>query len=244
MEPVNFEEQAKKQLQKREITPSAGSWEKLEQRLGTQQEQKKFNFWWIGAVAAVAVVFFFLGTFFGGDPVTQQTPVVVETPSEAVQDELPKEIVSAQNEEMQLASEEVEPKQERIQKNKQKQQLPQENSDRRVAVVSEKIEETEKEPALEESSKMAFLEPKQTEEQTVEGQRKPSVVSDSEVEALLMLASAEIEADTAYAQRTVSSKELLNEVEHELEESFRDKVFEVIKDGLVKAKTAVANRNF
>ena len=241
MEPVKFEEQAKKQLQKREITPSAGSWEKLEQRLEAEKEQKKFNFWWIGAVAAVAVVFFVLGTFFGGDPIVQQTPAVVDTPSEEIQGEMPQENVSIQKEEIQLASKEEKSKQEEVQKLNSKKQLPQQKAQRAVATVSEKAETK---ATSKEDSEIAFLEPQKVQEQTSEEKKIPSEVSDAEIEALLMLASAEIEADPAFAEKTVGPNELLNEVEDELEETFRDKVFEVIKDGLVKAKTAVANRNF
>lgn len=241
MEPAKFERQAREQLQKREIKPSAGSWEKLEQRLDTKQDEKKFNLWWIGAVAAVAGVFFFLGTFFGGDQVTQQTPAVVETASEEAQDELSQENVNTEKEEIQLAAEEVEQEPEKVQKLKQKQQLQQQNSRKALAVVSKN---PEKQAAPKETSEISFLEPQKIEEQTSEEKKIPSEVSDTEIEALLMLASAEIEADPAYAQSTINPKELLNEVEYELEESFRDKVFEVIKEGLVKAKTAVANRNF
>ena len=241
MEPVKFEKQAREQLQKREIKPSADSWERLEQRLDGKQDEKGFNLWWIGAVAAVAVVFFFLGTFFGNDEVTQQIPVIVETASEEAQEKLPQENVSTQKEEIRLASEEVKPEPEKVQKMKQTQQLPQQNSQEALAVVSEKPEM--KTPS-EETSEMAFLEPEKIQEQASEEKKIPLEVNDAEIEALLMLASAEIEADPAYAQSTVNAKELLNEVEYELEESFRDKVFEVIKDGWVKAKTAVANRNY
>ncbi|MGB7843280.1 MAG: hypothetical protein WBL21_10840, partial [Salinimicrobium sp.] len=226
MEPVKFEKQAREQLQKREIKPSADSWERLEQRLDGKQDEKGFNLWWIGAVAAVAVVFFFLGTFFGNDEVTQQIPVIVETASEEAQEKLPQENVSTQKEEIRLASEEVKPEPEKVQKMKQTQQLPQQNSQEALAVVSEKPEM--KTPS-EETSEMAFSEPEKIQEQASEEKKIPLEVNDAEIEALLMLASAEIEADPAYAQSTVNAKELLNEVEYELEESFRDKVFEVIK---------------
>jgi hypothetical protein len=63
---------------------------------------------------------------------------------------------------------------------------------------------------------------------------------DLEVEALLLLATAELKADSIY---TVNSGDLLHQVEYELDQSFREKVFEVVKDGLKKAKTAVATRD-
>ena len=241
MEPVKFEKQAKKQLQKREITPSAESWEKLEQRLEAQQENKNFNFWWIGAVAAVAVVFFFLGTFFGDQSGIQQTPAVVVTPSQEVQDKSTEENVAAQKREIQMASKEVEPENVWLKKPRGTQRLQQKVTDKALAVNSENRERS---IPSKEDEKNTFLEPQEMLAQTLGEEKTSTAVDDAEIEALLMLASAEIEADPVYAQSTVNAKDLLNEVEFELEESFRDKVFEVIKEGLVKAKTAVANRNF
>lgn len=240
MEPVKFEEQAKKQLQNREITPSEGSWERLEQRLDAQTDKKKVSFWWIGAAAAIAVVFFFLGSFFGDKAVVQQTPVVVETPSKDVQQKVPQKeehLITPQQEEKQLASEATPPKE--IVPVEPRQKTP--DQQQALAVTSERSEE---EAPYKEEVKNTFLEPREMIALTSEEKGNPSEVSDAEVEALLMLASAEIEADPAYAESTVNAGRLLDEVEDELEQSFRDKVFEVLKDGLVKAKTAVANRNF
>lgn len=239
MEPVKFEEQARKQLQNRDITPSAGSWEKLEQRLETQQDKKGFNLWWIGAVAAIAVVFFFLGTLFGDQSVVQQTPAVVATPSETVEEQvqLPEEQnLIPQKVENRVASEAAASKEDIP-----AQQHQQKTLEKALAL---QVEDRKENMASEEVEKNTFLEPHEMLAQTSEEKKSPSEVTNSEVDALLMLASAKIEADPAYAQSTVNAKDLLNEVEFELEESFRDKVFEVIKVGLVKAKTAVANRSF
>lgn len=68
-------------------------------------------------------------------------------------------------------------------------------------------------------------------------------ISDAEINALLLAASTEIERDQEVAIERLSADELLYEVEMELEESFRAKVFELLREGLRKTRTAVANIN-
>jgi len=41
----------------------------------------------------------------------------------------------------------------------------------------------------------------------------------------------------------VDAMALLIEVEDEIDQSFRDRIFKKLKDGLFKARTAIANRN-
>ena len=75
----------------------------------------------------------------------------------------------------------------------------------------------------------------------------PGEVTDAEVDALLAEASSKIELNRTFEQKAFSEKitanDLLWDVEMELEASFREKVFEVVKDGFLKARSAVANRN-
>ena len=96
---------------------------------------------------------------------------------------------------------------------------------------------------------LALIEPAIIPESQVEkvvAEVKPGAtpVSDLEVDALLYAAMAELEQErAAYAVQPVNADELLQEVEYELDQNFRQKVFEVLKEGFSKAKTAVANRN-
>jgi len=71
-------------------------------------------------------------------------------------------------------------------------------------------------------------------------------ITDIEVEQLLIRAAREIEKDRNYnfSVGKIDPEDLLRSVEVDMEHSFRDKVFDVLKEGYLKAKTAVANRNY
>ena len=230
MEPERFEEHIQKQLQKREIKPSAGSWEKLEARLEQEEKPKQFQFWWIGVAAAIAGVFFFLGTLFN----TQTEPTVVEQPSEEIKVQEP---VIKPEQKILIASEETE-----------KEEIPApETLPEKV-----KISKTETTVAVQEkpvennifgSAEPEVVDPK-VENIVVEVKPTNTTVSDAEVDALLNSAMAELDQHhSSYAVESIHAEDLLQEVEYELEQNFRQKVFEVLKEGFSKAKTAVANRN-
>jgi hypothetical protein len=79
--------------------------------------------------------------------------------------------------------------------------------------------------------------------QTKNGQ----AVTDAEVNKLLADAASKISEEhykTDYAVGKVNPQDLLLDVEFELDNSFRDKIFEMLKEGYSKAKNAVANRNY
>lgn len=232
MEPVKFEEHIKEQLQKREIKPSEGSWEKLQGRLNHREEPSRSKIWWVTLVAAVAVVFFMLGTLFNSpvenipEVVDSQKPTILkENTSEETQKELTKSLTETSA----------------LVKNNEKDELPKK--------MKSNIQESFIKPS-EKIASVTELQDVKIEVPVVSADEEASFMDassqysiDSEVEALLLVASSEIENDPAYEVQTVSAGELLNEVEHELELNFRQKVFEVLKDGYSKAKTAVANRN-
>ncbi len=71
-------------------------------------------------------------------------------------------------------------------------------------------------------------------------------VSDAEVEALLIIAQRELLSEKIINQNTneVDATALLLDIEAELyPESFRNRVFEALKDGYVKTRDALATRN-
>ncbi|MCX2838014.1 hypothetical protein OQ279_07585 [Salinimicrobium sp. MT39] len=237
MEPERIENNVKKLLEGREIQPSAAGWGKLEERL-EQGRKKPTYLLWITAVAAVAALFFVLGTFFDS-PFTSEAPQVVEeNPAPPVLQEKtsePKVIQIAASEENEKLEEEEKPSAERPVKNAIFEAPVASVSEAENEVASGNFSEAteEKKPLKEIHSDEDNLE--------VAVNENRAAVSDNEVEALLLLATAELKADTIF---TVNSKDLLYQVEYELEQSFRQKVFEVVKEGISRAKTAVANRDF
>ena len=69
-------------------------------------------------------------------------------------------------------------------------------------------------------------------------------VTDAEIEDLLKQAERDILRDRIYNEttRTVDADALLQDVEDDLEQSFRSKVFEGLKSSFKTVKTAVADR--
>ncbi|GAB2766295.1 hypothetical protein [Salinimicrobium soli] len=242
MEPVKFEEHVKKQLSQREITPSADSWSRLESRLENNKSRQKPYLWWIGMAAAVLVIALVIGSVFSSSPI-DETPVVVETPSEGIKVEENSGTTTPQDaivEAPQVMEEQTEAIVESIPQEEKKPEVPKRAKTEDVLVAQNTSKE---EVVVEPEVKTEFTSNTVVAEVADEGE-KNTKVTDSEVEALLQMARTEIQNDPAYAAQQFDSEELLDEVEFELEESFREKVFEVLKKGFSKAKTAVANRNY
>ncbi|MGB7395749.1 MAG: hypothetical protein WA913_15285, partial [Pricia sp.] len=69
-------------------------------------------------------------------------------------------------------------------------------------------------------------------------------VTDSEIDSLLRSAQREILADKIFRKdNSIDAVALLADVEDELDQSFRDQIFDALKDGFLKVRTAVADRN-
>ncbi len=75
-------------------------------------------------------------------------------------------------------------------------------------------------------------------------QQENYTVTDSEVDSMLRKAQREILMEKYLKEsHTVDATALLLDVEDELEQSFRDQLFETLKSGFLKVRTAVADRN-
>jgi hypothetical protein len=71
-----------------------------------------------------------------------------------------------------------------------------------------------------------------------------SIVTDAEVDSLLKRAQQEILQEKIFkTDKTVDALALLTEVEGELDQSFRDQIFNSLKASFIKVRTAVADRN-
>ena len=69
--------------------------------------------------------------------------------------------------------------------------------------------------------------------------------SDAEIDKLLRDAQRDIISEKMFdrERNTISAEALLYEVEEELDPSFRDRIFEALKDGFMKAREAIVSRN-
>ncbi|WP_029035147.1 hypothetical protein [Salinimicrobium terrae] len=240
MEPEKFENNIKKVFGEREIKPSSQSWEQLKQRLEKKEGKKRPYLLWGASAAAIAAIFFILGAYFNAPIASEESQLVEQTPKNKVLEE---KVVEP--EVIQLATSESGVKTQKSETEKK----PSAESPAKNAIFETPFgRTTEEEDLLASEITSEVPEVVKSESELLLAERKPEIsemspseVSDLEVEALLLLATAELKSDPAF---TINSNELLHQVEYELEQSFRQKVFEVVKEGFSKAKTAVANRDF
>ncbi len=250
MELNKFEESVREKMGKREIKPSAQSWEKLEAKLDTEENKTSQKSWkYIAAAVAVLIV---AGTFLWS-PNTSKTPQIVEEP---VNEIIEKPTVNKPENNVQIASEENN-KEEKISAEKEIKNKVASKS--KPVILAEKAPEV---PVLEEvkieeavALETISIEPPVSEEKLIQSKLEEIIaaanndeISEDEVDILLAEAASEISKERnlkLYASGTeINANVLLAEVEDEIYQSFKAKVFEVLKEGYLKAKTAVANRNY
>lgn len=242
-----FEDQIKDKLAQREITPPAGSWEKLSGQLNSEKKKHAPLLWWTGIAATLLGAILIAGIVYNRNPI-ENTPNLVETPVEIeMEDEkvliIEQELASEEN--IVTGShgtdgistplkEETSQPVNQIKENTLIAGVKKENSP-----GSNEIEKTENNEEI--SRKLEEIIAQVSLEDGIAGNP-----TNDEIDALIYKAAREIslERKDINSRGTVNAGDLLFAVEMELEESFREKVFELLKEGYLKAKTAVANSNY
>lgn len=234
MEPNKLEKYIKENLEERTLTPSPGAWDRLSNRLDAKPHTKQRSLGvnaWLG-IAACIVGIIWLAIGFGNKDVNLETnPIIVDNP-QPINVEKSTDLKA-------------------IELDKSKAPIIKEptNVDQifEIALTNiDEIEDTSAESISEMPNELTFEEQK-IQEVVAEIQllkESNSNVSDSEIDALLLKAQQEIHLNKLYNNKgVVDAALLLQDVEAELDQSFRSKVFEAIKDGFGTVKSAIANRN-
>lgn len=234
MEPNKLEKYIKENLEERTLTPSPGAWDRLSNRLDakphTKQRSLRVNAWLGIAASIVGVIWLAIG--FGNKDINLETnPVIVNNP--------------------QPINVEKSTDLEAIELDKSKTPIIKEptNVNQIFEIALSNIDEIEDTSAesISEMPKALTFEEQKIQEVVAEIQLlkdSNSNVSDSEIDALLLKAQQEIHLNKLYNNKgVVDAALLLQDVEAELDQSFRSKVFEAIKDGFGTVKSAIANRN-
>jgi len=257
METENFEDLLKRKLQEREISPSAKSWEKLSANLDATQEKKKPFVLWMGIAASIIGGILILSLVFN-NTTPSDSPEIVDTPKEEIKlQENPIEIAEeifnkTQVEEEQVAASEIEketitptPKasvnliKERKPKNREAVAALEHNSlQKESVIISSTMSTNDKILDIKLNVALASVLTQTKNEETI---------TDAEINKLLVEAASKISRErykNDFAEGKVDPQDLLQAVEMDMENSFREKVFGILKDGYFKARTAVANRNY
>lgn len=247
MAPLKFEEDIKEKLDQRTLAPSQDAWSRLSKKLDQQRRPKT---WWIYLAAASVVMLLSVAFFFQKEQVP--TPVVVEVDTSPLNKE---EVVQPKANEKEVV---IQVPQERIAKKQQvvpnsKVAISSETKEKKIEEVLETMVATEDFPASnaldpsETALALNSIEEAKIAEIVAQAQQlqaQNNVVTDAEIDSLLASAQTAIARERALDRTQMTTAEaLLLEVEEELDQSFRDKVFEALKEGFVKVKTAVAERN-
>lgn len=250
MGQLKFEKNFSKKLNKRGIKPKAGSWEELSARLNSEEKSKKPVFWWIGIAATiVGGILIFSGLF---NERISETPVIVDSPAEEIFKE---EIKIQEIFKERLTSEEAQ-KPEKVSVKPTENHIFGKDQDGNSQLASvgntqeltkKRNDQTQNDPDLIKETKIPEI-PEIPEDVIAEASLKEIKTGnelDLEVDELLAEAAKQISRDRSAksVSENIDANSLLLDLEMELEQSFREKVFDVLREGYIKAKTAVANRN-
>ena len=227
----DFEKEIQRKLQEREIVPSEKAWEKLNSQLPQEKAKKRDTWYW---AAAAVIILIFAGVFMNNSKNELQKPAVVNTEKEN-RETTPQTPSPKIKEDAIVRNEVTEP----LWKPEEKRNTPE---PKKVTVAQEIKNE---------------IEPQELVVDTIEEEKVTEIVSHLEtlqssgkeiteamVDSLLIQAQRELALERAFNDPgKVDAMALLNEVENELDKSFRDKIFEALEDGFIVIKTAVADRN-
>ena len=274
MAPIKFEEHIKEQLEERRISPSAGSWEKLNARLDENENRQKSNKkWWLG-IAALLVIAISVGGFMLKSENGTIEEQIVETPSKEFTEPDENSVIPSTEKENKSAiaaeelkeetkeeKEEIKPETIQDQLKKDAEAIIPANNEIGLATID--VKEVKKPITKESILKIDninpdFINPTETEKdyiaqnesliqnkieevlRSLESNTEDSI-TDAEVNALLLAAASDLDQDYQKEfANPYSAEALLAEAEQEIEKSFRDKIFDLLKQGYSKAKNAVA----
>ena len=229
----DFEKDIQRKLREREIVPSDKAWEKLNVQLPQEKGEKAARGYW---VAAAAIILISVGFFINSNKNELQEPSVVNTKKvnhEAIQPKPSQEI-----KEDVIVNEVQKP----LRQMEEKKIIPESSHavtathkiEKEIEIPEEFIVETAEEKKV--TKVVSYLE-------TLQSSGKE--ITEAMVDSLLIQAQRELALERTFKDSTgkVDAMALLNEVENELDKSFRDKIFEALQDGFIVVKTAVADRN-
>ena len=240
MEPNNFEKDFREKLNQRTIEPSDKAWDRLDAMLSVAEvkKPKKKNKWLY--IAASIVGFLLVGTFFFNQKkstidIPENTVVVKENiqkksvvkPSLNAIDSIEKEIAISEKEPIQSAGNSIKEEEKKIIQKSNKTIKNENNQIAESSVIIKKNQETQST-----NNQISIPEtPKnETADQLLNTAEKTGIAENST-------------KSKSKAKIKINANDLLNQVDGELELSFREKVIAKVNKNYQTVKVAVANRN-
>ena len=244
MEPNKFEKHIKNRLQEREIKPSDDAWSRISDQLNTPKKSRKNDFFWYGIAAGFIGIVIVSVLFFRSQ---EHTVEIVETEEKISKDkQITLDPISKKSEDYSTQTEEavVVSSDENIKTIEEPVDLNTNETGIATAVVTEESFTTIDKTVDQDSEKLIDSKIAEVIAQVASLESDNKTVTDAEVDSLLRKAQKEILTEKLFQKEgKVDAMALLTEVEGELDQSFRDQIFNKLKAGFVKVRTAVADRN-
>ncbi len=236
MEPNNFEKDFREKLNQRKIEPSDKAWDRLDAMLSIAEEKKpkKKNKWLY--IAASIATFLLVGTFFFNQKkstieIPKNTVVIeehiqkdsVENQNRITTDSIQKRIVTLENESIQNT----------------------ENSIQEEKSLNQKSNKTIKNESNQIAESSVIIK-KNQETQSINQISVPETPKNETTDQMLKTAEKTVVAENSAKPKSkikINANDLLNQVDGELELSFREKVIAKVNKNYQTVKVAVANRN-
>ncbi len=272
MAPLKFEEKMKEKLEQRAIQPSNDSWERLATQLDDKQNQTKDykKIWWY-SIAAIFIGVLIMGSIFSNYNAgsAQKDTQIVEASEESIKKEhteivldedIKQKPIEESNPIVYGKNKDTVVKSVSEEENKfpEKDHIPSKIIESNDVIVKTAFEDSKHNAVLVENDKKTtaikhqvlpidslIIEDKVAGvvAQIKELQKNNIQVTDEEIDQLLLEAQREIATKKILKSSTVSASALLQDVENELDETFKQRVFEALKTGFQKVKTAVVERD-
>jgi hypothetical protein len=251
MARIKFEEDLKGTLDKRSINPSEQAWETLSSRLDTEEQKEvKTGFWWLAIAASVIGLLLVGYPFVKNDIINPQSPTIVidnknnpnkiedkiTTPSK-IKEEQPKKLL------VNNAIEKAEDKTTNSLKGDNQRNLANTFSKQNKEVLASI---TINEVSVNENS-LLISEGKEADDHILVLNTKQEHIKkkDNTIDSLLSNARREIAMSTLNKNTNVpiDHNALLQDVEDDLEETFRDKLLKTVRKGYSSIREELADRN-
>ena len=250
MAPNRFEKELKKKLDGRTIKPSTEAWDALSKKMDAAAPyEKKSNYFWYGIAAGFIGVLIVSVVYFSSESPVENTNVkLVDTNDRATETEAPSaEGIEGEIEEAVAETDEI-------------RQAPAYTID--TADIDQVLKSKDEVTAVKQIKTVPDIPvemeamPNRLKEEIIHTkimeivaavdslEQDTDALTNAEVDSLLRNAQEELFRDKLFDQNgSVDAMALLDEVENELDKSFRDQIFESLKEGFLKVRTAVADRN-
>ncbi|WP_224488893.1 hypothetical protein [Robertkochia flava] len=232
MRSEEFDNRVKNLLEQREITPSPSAWEKLEGKLDKPAQPPLISGRYLRFIAAATVAGFLLlsgAMLFRSTPV-HKVVVVEKAPAE--------ETPQPHKKSLPLETPQRNPVDQgvRIADNAAPGSTLVTTEENPGSHTQNRIDGVTVVNTLKSDQRLRWIPP-------VRKADHAGGVTEKEVDALLAQARADLRQEDAPMSVTVSAAALLEDVEEELDQNFKDRALEALKKGLVRLRSAVADGN-